>query len=693
MSMTTESQSDVPATERDASRSIGVGAGESDASQFLAQRLHELGYIYALYGALDGMSLSYSMLKYLFDLRYTTSNVFSSDMMHEWMLTPAGIAAITAESITIIGFSILASVYDEKDATNAFKQQISIIWPYCRETMKGLKNAYKGVRSTVQVAGLFTDLDLRNMIVPAGLLLGVFASANRIWYRSMRNERKEMMKVNEAFLKNVFSSACLDDEIKTFCAAKVKQDKFLTDTQYMGLATQVYSGFIDGLYLYMGVMSLATLAPAVSAAMSISCVLFVSMCIVTRVYEEYEYQRMLKISQGKVELAILGKELEATFETFWATLRSPIILTDHQQRDAYALFMAKLGEFEVRREQQRELLRRSYTSAAISGLKNGMAAYGVIASFLFALATIAAILVVPLPPMFLIMSTIAGIACLISFMAHALYENHLYLTSQQEASASSKKSETEMTPHEKFTLFLENMKRTPNDINASLKPDTVKKDIFNGLLLDPSPQFFVQEWCEVARSFFSGVAKGQKWVDYALNPLQEADERGHYHDTPTLNYLTILCSTTFTLGLALRAHVKAFGRPALVDSEVYSKILGAPTACELPAKAAEAVESNPPASRGIPDVVTDLDEPPVDGTPKSLSVLEDGEVVPELPDNNRHSPRLFRSITPDPQPVSVSISGHSFFQLQRSASANGIPVNLQRAVVSVQQGYTAPDLV
>ena len=53
-------------------------------------------------------------------------------------------------SILLIVFSTLANHFNDEDA-NLIKRYITILWPYCRDTMKALKNAYKGVRSTFRL--------------------------------------------------------------------------------------------------------------------------------------------------------------------------------------------------------------------------------------------------------------------------------------------------------------------------------------------------------------------------------------------------------------------------------------------------------------------------------------------------------------------------------------------------------------
>src|SRR5665647_549171 len=65
-----------------------------------AKKLHEAKWIYALYGVLDGLSTSFSMLKYFFDMYYVNSRL-SSDMVHDWILTPWGFAFVVVESTVL----------------------------------------------------------------------------------------------------------------------------------------------------------------------------------------------------------------------------------------------------------------------------------------------------------------------------------------------------------------------------------------------------------------------------------------------------------------------------------------------------------------------------------------------------------------------------------------------------------------
>ncbi|WP_133128126.1 hypothetical protein [Legionella nagasakiensis] len=523
-------------------------------SRSYAEKLHEAGYIYALYGALDGLSLSYSMIKYGFDLLCVNGGANSSDLMHDWMMTPGGAAAAAAEAVTLVGFSLLANVFNENDK-NAFKRYVATLWPYFRDTLKGLKNAYKGIRSTMMVASVFAGQDLNYMILPLGIGLGVLSVFNRIWYRRMKDRRKAMMKENAKLFEDIQATVNPDEQA---CAEFRKRIGRQTDAEkFKGLLSQAYSGIIDGMYLYMGVLGLTALAPPVFIAMSIFCVVFTLTCIITRVYEEYDYQRKLVASQAKIELAICGKELEVLFGRLQKMSDPRLAPLDEDlqsyQKELFQALESKIKEFEEKRGFLHSQVTLSYTSAMLEGLRNGLAAYGAIASIMFAVATICTLSLAPFPPALLIVGVFAGLACLIGFVAHSLHTAYMHRC-QQEVQENKPK------PPEKLSELLKRVKAHKKEA-SDLQPIEVEEAILGGMVVDPSPQFFFQEWFEVIRSFFSGVSKGQKSVDYTLNAWQEADEQGHYHESSLMLGLTVVSATVYSVALALRAHARGFGRP------------------------------------------------------------------------------------------------------------------------------------
>ena len=617
-------------------------------SRRIAKLSHELVYVYGVYGVLDGFTKASGLIKYCFDLLYTDSNCSSSDKMHDWMLTPAGIAVAATETITLVAFSLLGNVLKDNDE-DAFKRYIAILWPYFRDTLQGLKNAYTGVRAGLQAFGVLSGQNTRYMIVPFGVLLGSLSVLNRIAMRKYVTEpRKAMTSANGETLQEILRTTLSDkaaydvfrigyklslmpqdsnieintlylevvngllqytvispsgekicaqidkkilkydltnpvtlDQLKpllpdilkitskrshTFGTVGIgRQSDSLSRNALLGAA---YGGVVDGLYLYMGAIGLAVLSYNVFMMVAICCTVFSLTCIATRIYEEKAYQRKFIATQAKIELALCGKELELIFVEIQAlaVLASIPVSDEHsetqqqEQSKQQALLMTefeeKIKEFEVKREKLRVQLTLTDKMAALAGLRDGLAAYSAIGSAMFAVATFKAMLFAPFPPAFLIACVSAGMVSLIGFLAYSLIKNHVHVN------ASNKKGNA--PPEGSFGFYLTEFKRN-KEVIRHLEPEKVKNAIIEGMVVDRSPQFHFQEWFEVVRSFCSGLGKGQKSVDFALYPLQEADLQGHYHDTPIMFTVMLLSTAFHSVALALRAHARGFGRPDLED--------------------------------------------------------------------------------------------------------------------------------
>lgn len=334
------------------------------------------------------------------------------------------------------------------------------------------------------------------------------------------------------------------------------------------LLSAAYGGIVDGLYLYIGVLGLCSLAPPVFTAMAIFCSIYFLACIATRVYEEYDFQRRLVITQAKIDLALCGKTLETQINELndlWLMIAEQGSTPDRitKQQELTDMIGHLHGQFEKKRAYLRELSTLSYSSALLAGMKNGLAAYGALASAMFAIATVIVLASASFPPTLLIACITMGMGLLIGFTIHAIVHAYRHQVKQEQ--------ELDNNPHdEKLNEILHVLKTTKQQV-GELKPEKVKTAISDGMIVDPSPQFFFQEWFEVVRSFFSGLGKGSKAVDFTMNNFQERDDMGHYHDTPIMLGVTVVSAVVHAIALALRAQARAFGRNP-IDSIPNAKI-------------------------------------------------------------------------------------------------------------------------
>ncbi len=542
---------------------------KSDAPHVVtAKQVNKIIQIHALFGILDGVSLSNSMIKYFFDILNTNTDISTADVMHEWMVTPAGMFVVGLESISIVALSLMANVFSEQKSKDdsSFKKFIVSIWPYCRDAMKSLKNAYKGIRSTLLAFDSISDQNLSSMILPLGLVLGGISILNRMWLRSMRDERKKMMTSNNKLLKEIQDTDVIDKNVSEKFNARIKRQS--PRLRYTGFASNFYSGVVDGMYLYMGVLSVVTLAPELLIAMTIISSIYVMLSIATRVYEEHDYQRELIITEAKIELALCGKELGKLFanlESLSLSLSEEKIAPHTEsivvglQKDLMEDLESKMKEYEEKQKIADELIQLSGPSVWLAGLKNGLTAYGVVASFMFATATISSLLFAPVSPIFVIACVTSGLACLIGLLAYSIKTHNTYLQEPRPHRNTANAQLYELLTAVKSKIAeVQNLK--PSPIKDTVDFSIVSKSISDGLVLDSSPQFIFQETFEVARSFFSGVNKGQKVVDFVLNSYQELGRDGHYHDSNIMIMFTIISAPIFATILALRAYARGFGR-------------------------------------------------------------------------------------------------------------------------------------
>jgi hypothetical protein len=337
-----------------------------------------------------------------------------------------------------------------------------------------------------------------------------------------------------------------------------------------GAAT--YAGFIDGLYLYMGLYALTVVVPPAFIVISIFSTLYLFTNVVSRIYEEYDYQVKLKVTEAKTEQALLIKTLKNEIYSVDELLADQNFkaLSDskqHQLIDGAARRLAEAtAKFQEQRSNLKSLQKLSNNTALLRGIKTGLVAYGVIASFLFGVGTILLLAGAVFPPALLFAGVILGVACLIGFSVHSVRENKQRLKESVEVDSEESRCVDGVG---KLLITLATVKSEESravkeaELNQSTL-DVVKTLDNYGLVVDSSPQYLFQEWLEIARSCFSGWSKG-KSTDFTLAPLQEKDADGHFHDPPVMFAVTVLSTVVNTLVLTFRAIVKGFARLAMDD--------------------------------------------------------------------------------------------------------------------------------
>lgn len=525
-------------------------AGRIDAqTRNFAKYLHEKKSVYWLYAGADSLSSSYSMFKYFFDICIANKD---PNALHDAMLTPTGIIAITLESVLLVGYSVLAALYnDEKE--DKLKIFIATSWSYFRHVIKGLKNGYKGWRSATFALVLLGGLDIKYLIIPVGVGLGVLAVANRLWMYSMTEARKGMMKENGRLLLEITELHLLGETERLEKLALIKHQEL--HTRICAYLSVGVGGFIDGLYLYVGVLTLAALAPPLLITMATISAFYTLSCIATRLYEEYDYQTRLLITQTQCKLALLTKQLETSY-VLLLKLKAKSSQTPQELSKIRSLekeFATLIGEFEQHRNQLKYYYAHNYLTIVLLGLKHGLYAYGALASMVFLTSAILSLAGVAFPPLLILICVFSGLGLISGFIIHSLIMN---------APTPTAVANEEDSNYDKLLAMQKDINVVEGFVHL-VAIEEFRSSLKAGLAIEPVKQYFYQEWFEVVRSFFSGVGKGQKFIDFAGNPLQELDELGHYQDTPIMYVLAAINGLLFAIVLGLRALARGFGRPPI----------------------------------------------------------------------------------------------------------------------------------
>lgn len=613
----------------------------------IANFLKDTIKIGAIYGALDGLNLSYSSIKYYFDVMFNNSSVNVSDVMHDWMASRTGLEIAALTSISIVAFSFMASLFDEEKDKTVIKKEIATYWPYLRDCMKALKNAFKGFRTTLQALGLIGHMDLRYLMVPMGVAFGGLSMLNRMWYRAMKDERKDMQQAldklydelstinNESFLEN---QQRYREELE-----KMHQSQSLRAKSFLSAS---FSGFVDGLYLFMGVLTLSAFSPQFFIFMTVLSSFLSIASIFTRTYEEIEFQYKLIAAHQKTQLAFYKNELDVTYKKLHEKYsQCAAVSTDAAN---FIVLCAELQLLKDELDDKAHLFTQGRTdldklrvlsnvAAFLAGLRMGLMLYGAMSTGLFLTSTVCAISGITFPPALIIACVVIGLAGIIAFPIYTVMTNQKNHPSEPSQSRTLDEMLQDSQPLKSSDIggILEALKtqypdqvKATNLLNKSIKTEAAKKSVVPDLL-------------EVIRSFLSGAGKGQKAVDYVGNSYLVLDQSGHYNEPLAFLYFIVASALINSVVFGLRAYVKAFSDSKVKTASLDSHPQAASTGDEIDPGSALS-SSVPNLSSGLSSDLPTHEESGLIALRQSLlpsnsssdsdgNSTGSGDTVPELP--------------------------------------------------------------
>lgn len=337
------------------------------------KKRHKYIYLYSLYIGLDSYRLSFAMIRYCFDLFFANSEV-SVHEMQEWLSSPTGIAIGLLAATSLISFALLATHFDKQD-DNALKRWIATSWPYIRDSLKSLRNALRGITSTFTLIFLLDLADIRHLIVPLGLLIGVISIVNRIWFRYKTNHQNEIREANKNLLVEIRNLSELSQEEIELVRNQIRKSS--TQLKILSFLSSLLCGLIDGINPYIGVLALGILMPHTLTFITIFCVIYFIATLTIRIYDEINLQNKLKISQKKVEFLLLEKEINNLI-THISDLKQEISLAADNEVLANE-YLSLLSELEHKLNKQAKGLDKSFLKKDIfvfcQGVKSGLNIY------------------------------------------------------------------------------------------------------------------------------------------------------------------------------------------------------------------------------------------------------------------------------------------------------------------------------
>lgn len=559
-----------------------------DDEPTLAQQIDKSVWFHTLYGTLDGLTVSYSTVKFLCDVSSKTNNIYHSNL--ENLLTDSTwLPILLFETSFITLLSLIGNRAAKQKDPNTFQRFCRDYWPYIRDVLRGAKNGYRGVKSLFAALyhlNILNAEDLRNIAIPIGLAVGAIGLLNRIFIRHMSNQRKTLFKrLNEieeklsayderAFLKKENelidklknhqaeqaqdAAAKIETELDTLKRKKAaafqqfQADLALYETLSNDIkifensikhrflyAANVIGAIVDGPYLYAGILLLGSIPPpfmAITATILLS--MFVGL-VATRIHDEFNYRKDLKIQSLKTQLLVDQKKYDSKLCQFEAALNAlgerakdeRVISRLIQEFELMALYQAYLNTDNA----LNHLLAPSYRDAVLSGVKDGLCLFGAISTIYFSIGIFLFLSGTAFPPALIVAGAFIGLAAMMVRTAQRVNQTTKDKANFQTHIRQKKQAETHQEP---FLSYI-------NDCN---------NDGFT------KGQFYFQETFEVVRSLGAGPYKSNNLTDFMLSSLKEDDHGGNKKDSLPMIIFCGATSIIYGLCLAIRAFGQGFSK-------------------------------------------------------------------------------------------------------------------------------------
>jgi len=322
-----------------------------------------------------------------------------------------------------------------------------------------------------------------------------------------------------------------------------------------------YDGLTSGLYLFIGLISLVSLAPEILTIVTALSAFATVACIFTRMQEEKEFDRLLRISEEKANLISGIKTLQTELAEV-AFLRNKFNIPDGNrfadptQEESRALdsFTAvnNLSEKTFRKisdvhEKLHKISEISPDEAILIGLKHGLIAHGTIVCGIFAVAFISKVFFAA------VLSQSFVFTCVLLSVALTLASIAISLSYAAQHRAKQKdNAEKQLKAVNDIIVIIKGSHDA--SVLTNIENETAFSDLCDGT---PLINWTFLSWLEILRSMGSGIMKGPKSVDFILLTFFDASsQHDHEHDSPWITLLLIAALIMGAIIWTLRAMAK-----------------------------------------------------------------------------------------------------------------------------------------
>lgn len=530
---------------------------ESSFYQRSPERIKKNEYIDVLYGVLDGLSVSCSVIKFLTDLFNPTFSAQKNYLFESYSERLALLACMGAISLG----SMVANYPGAQ--TKPRLKPFAKTWQYSRDGFKSFKNTYKGLQGIDGILLFIGTQKINN--IPTFLSLSILRSLSRITIRYYSDEQKKVLAAYSELNQQIHELNIKQKQNAAALLSEAERKKLLEEEKRLGLLKKLLEdatpleimqprvmwpaflidNVLDNFYLYFRIITLSSsLSPPALMVMLVCSILYSVCALIVRVAEEHKNQQKLKIAFIKIKSALLCEEL-TKFKESLAEARglgdvSQNLLSQNEKERLQEISLL-LGQYY---RNYCSSMASNYSSDILAGLKNGLAGYGTLVSVLM------------LAKQFFVFNISVGfIASGIGFIGVFIGFSLIYsYRTKNNKSFLNQSSSSLAVINEKFFSEPLNLEEIDKLIEIShlISNEPTTPSILNDM------HSFLKDCIQLVSSFFSGLGKGSSVFNFIRNLLQIAQ-------SPFIEGFVAL---TFAITLAARILLKEFKRVPSLNSNL-----------------------------------------------------------------------------------------------------------------------------